>query len=228
MQLSVWGVPGRHVPGLVARSRARQAALRRRPGLRFVKLLGTGSGRSFALRDADPRHWALLTVWESAAAAAAARDPVAEGWDSCAGERLRVTMRPIWSTGRWAGVRPFADAAGGDPTTAPDDALGVAALTRARLRPRTALTFRRAVPDVAADLAGRDGLRLAMGVGETPVLHQGTFSLWRSTGALTAFARGAAHRDVVRRTPVVGWYAEEAFARFAVLGVEGTYRGAAP
>jgi hypothetical protein len=105
----------------------------------------------------------------------------------------------------------------------------VAAVTRARLAPARARAFWRAVPPVSADLHGRPGLRLAVGIGEAPVGLQGTFSLWESARMLRAFAYdGAAHAGVVRRTAAEGWYAEELFARFAVLSATGTVDGRDP
>jgi hypothetical protein len=51
---------------------------------------------------------------------------------------------------------------------------------------------------------------------------QGTVSLWRSAADLTAFAyRQPEHRAVIERTPADRWYAEDLFARFAVLDVGG-------
>ncbi|MFY0406434.1 hypothetical protein [Solicola sp. PLA-1-18] len=193
-------------------------------GLRFAKLMGTGSGETFTVRDADPHHWALLTTWDSVADAErfdAGR--VVGGWDGFATERLTVTMRPLTTRGTWAGRSPF-ETHGPATTDGP-----VAALTRARLRPSRALTFWRAVPPVSADLARSPGLRMSVGVGEAPVGLQGTFSLWDSADDLLAFAyRSAPHLEAVRRTAEVGWYAEELFARFAVLGASGTYRGRTP
>jgi hypothetical protein len=82
---------------------------------------------------------------------------------------------------------------------------------------------------VVADLRGAAGLRLSLGIGEAPVGLQGTFSLWDSQRDLVDFAyRGAAHRDVVARTGPERWYAEELFARFAVLDVQGTHQGRRP
>jgi hypothetical protein len=82
---------------------------------------------------------------------------------------------------------------------------------------------------LSADLHAAAGLRLAVGVGEAPIGLQGTFSLWDSPAALTEFAyRRPAHVEAVRRTTEVGWYSEELFARFAVLGVEGTVGGRVP
>jgi hypothetical protein len=102
----------------------------------------------------------------------------------------------------------------------------VAAVTRARIAPRRLVTFWRAVPPVSADLRASDGLRLAVGIGEAPVGLQGTFSLWDSPAALTAFAyQRSPHVEAVRRTAELGWYAEELFARFAVLDVDGTLAG---
>jgi hypothetical protein len=47
-------------------------------------------------------------------------------------------------------------------------------------------------------------------------------SLWRSRSDLVEFAyRHPDHRRVIDRTPEVGWYAEELYARFAVDRVEG-------
>ena len=68
-----------------------------------------------------------------------------------------------------------------------------------------------------------------MAMGEAPVGLQGTLSVWRSAQDLVGFTtRGAAHADVVRRTPLERWYAEELFARFAVVSVTGTHRGRTP
>ena len=222
--LHVWGVPARRVPAAVVRMGLDRAALRKQPGLRFAKLLGTGDGRTFTVRDADPRHWALLAVWDDPAAATAfVRSPIAEKWQRMADEQLHVRLRPLASRGRWSKQEPF-----GDPAPARHDG-PVAAVTRARLVPRKAATFWRAVPPVSADLQGAAGLRLALGIGEAPIALQGTFSLWDSPAALTAYAhRSPAHVDAIRRTAAEGWYAEELFARFAVLDVTGTYRGRTP
>jgi hypothetical protein len=219
--LHLWGVPHRAVPAALARMARDRRPLRRTPGLRFGKLLGTGDGRTFTVRDADPRHWGVLATWTSEDAAAAFEDgPVARGWAGIADERLRVRLRPLASRGSWARSRPF-----GDPAPAPYDGR-VAAVTRARIAPRRLVTFWRAVPPVSADLRASDGLRLAVGIGEAPVGLQGTFSLWDSPAALTAFAyQRSPHVEAVRQTAALGWYAEELFARFAVLDVEGTLAG---
>ena len=72
----------------------------------------------------------------------------------------------------------------------------------------------------------RRNLLMATGIGEAPVGLQGTFSLWDSPDSLTAFAhRTPEHQAVVARTPEVGWYAEELFARLAVVEASGSLGG---
>ena len=223
--LHLWRVPDRRVPAALLRMARDRGPLRRTPGLRFAKLLGTGAGRTFTIRDADRNHWGLLGCWDSATAAAAFESgPVARAWGRIATERLRVDLRPLASRGSWSRRQPF-----GDPSPDRSYAGPVAAVTRARIVPRRALTFWRSVPPVSADLHRVDGLRLAVGIGEAPVGLQGTFSLWDSPDAVTAFAhRRAPHVEAVRRTAELGWYAEELFARFAVLHVDGTFDGREP
>jgi hypothetical protein len=82
---------------------------------------------------------------------------------------------------------------------------------------------------VATDLAGRDGLLAAFGIGEAPLGWQGTLSVWRDASALRDFAYGgAAHAAVIERTARTGWYAEELFARFGVVRSSGTVNGMDP
>ena len=222
--LHLWGVSGAHVPCALLRMGLDRGPLRRTAGLRFAKLLGTGDGRTFTLRDADLGHWGLLAVWDSPVDAEKFESgPTMRAWSGLSRERLRVALRPLASRGRWSRRRPF-----GDPEPVPHDG-PVAALTRARIATAKALTFWRAVPPVSADLHRSPGLRLALGIGEAPVGLQGTFSLWDSAAALTDFAhRGSPHVEAIRRTAEEGWYTEELFARFAVLDVEGTFAGRAP
>ena len=70
------------------------------------------------------------------------------------------------------------------------------------------------------------GLVTSLGIGEVPVGLQGTFSLWESAAALDDFAYGSVeHRRVIAETDRVRWYAEELFARFAVVEARGSLRG---
>ena len=222
--LHLWGVPSRAVPRAVLHMGADRRPLRATPGLRFGKLLGTGSGRTFTARDADPRRWGLLGVWDDAAAAEAfSAGPVPERWRRFADEEWVARLEPLATRGLWSGREPF-----GAPAPRPWDG-PIAAITRARLVLRRAVRFWSAVPPVSADLHRSPGLRLAVGIGEAPIGLQGTFSVWDSTSALNEFAyRGAPHAAVVARTATEGWYAEELFARFAVRSTTGTLRGVDP
>ncbi len=224
MTLHLWGVPGRAVPRAVLRMASVRPALARLPGLRFAKLLGTGDGRTFTVRDADPRRWGLLAVWDDEAAADALDGgPVTGSWRRIADEEWSVRLRPLAARGSWSGREPF-----GSPRPQRWDG-PVAAVTRARLVLRRAARFWSAVPPVSADLHRAPGLRMAVGIGEAPLGLQGTFSVWDSSAALNAFAYDRPeHAAVVARTARERWYAEELFARLAVLSSRGTVDGADP
>jgi hypothetical protein len=209
------------VPAAITRIAFDRPRLRRTPGLRFGKLLGTGAGTSFSARSADLRRWAMVASWDDPEAAG--HSPVVAAWDRLATERWRLDLRPLAAKGRWARQRPF-----GDPV--PQQWVGpVAALTRARLAPLRAAEFWRSVPAVTADLARRDGLLTTLGIGEAPLGWQGTISLWRDQAALRDFAyTRPAHLAAIERTARTGWYAEELFARFGVLRSAGTVNGTDP
>lgn len=218
--LTVWGVPTGRVPGALLRMATHRRPVADAPGIRFAKLLGTGRGRTFTVGDADPRHWALLTVWgDDGSADAFAAGRVHRSWDAIAEERLDIRMTPVSSRGSWSGHEPFSPVC--PPTTGP-----VASITRARIRPATMLAFHRAVPPAAAAIAGAPGLELAFGIGEAPVGLQATFSLWRSAADLRRFAYvGPAHAEVIRRARQGRWFSEELFARFSVRSASGSLGG---
>jgi hypothetical protein len=204
--LDVWRVPGRAVPGALARMAWLPRVLRRDDDVEFVKLLGTASG--FGVSAADPRRWAALTVWRAHARPIAAFDRIAAA-------HVRLTLRPTAARGRWAGRQPFTVS---EPATDGP----VLVLTRARLRPTRALRFWRAIGPVAATLTDAEGLFTAFGIGEAPIGFQGTVSIWAGARQVNAFAyRTAEHAEVVRATPARRWYAEELFARLEVLDVAG-------
>jgi hypothetical protein len=209
--LHVWRVPGRRLPRALWRMARDRRRLRATPGVRFAKLLGTAHrfGRP------DPGRWAAVVSWADARAAERFdAAPVARSWRRLATGYCRLDLAPVASRGTWAGRDPF-------PGTAPDDG-PVLALTRARLRPTRALHFWRSFPPVAADAQRAPGLLAAFGVGEAPIGWQGTVSLWRDRRDLVEFAyRHPAHRAAIVATPVRRWYAEELFARFAVLKIAG-------
>lgn len=221
VSLHLWGVSSRHVATAVAHMALQRRALRRLEGVRFAKLLGTGSGATFTPSDADPHHWGILASWaDEDGPARLAGSAVGQAWERIATESATWTLRPLASRGRWAGQEPF-----GRPTPARWDG-PVAAITRGRIRPRMWRSFWASVPPVALDAHAGGGLTFAVGIGEAPVGLQGTFSTWTHGAAMTDFAhRRGPHRAAIDRTAQLNWYSEELFARFALLGVTGQYRG---
>jgi heme-degrading monooxygenase HmoA len=201
--------------------------LRGTPGLRFVRLLGTGRGATAV--GADLTRSAFFAVWDTSAALAAFED----GWFAERTARVRrrggevygVRLALLSGHGRWGGRDVLADLRRPQPLGADGR---VAVLTRATVRPSRWHRFRGSRPPVSDELARAHGLRAAVSIGEAPVGLQATFSIWSDAAAVVAFARSPEHRAVVRRTREEGWYGEELFARFAPLGATGTWDGRDP
>jgi quinol monooxygenase YgiN len=225
------------------------------PGLLFWKLLGTGSGRSFSVRDADPSTWGLFAVWENLDALQefSERSHYARIWKSCTDEQWMAQLRPTRCRGTWAGKKPFGEIALPEiglpeialpETTLPEiglpdstalagqatvnDSPRIAVVTRARVRPSKWRSFAAAVPSVAMAVNAAPGMQYTVGIGEAPIGLQATFSLWESEASMMAFAySNEHHREVVRTTVTNNWYAEEMFARFRVESTTGTLNGVA-
>ncbi len=205
--LTVWRVPPVAVPRAMLAVPVNRARLRRTPGVRFAKVLGTGQGSRFGPTSADLTRWAALIVTDGDG-----RPPELNRGPTTA--TCTIVLSPIASRGTWSKQAPF------HSERAPEG--NVLVLTRARLRTTRMPVFWRANRPVARTLPGQDGLLAAFGFGEAPLAFQGTVSIWRNAADVTRFAyRQPEHAAVVARTPHQRWYAEELFARFHVLDIEG-------
>jgi len=219
--------PWRNSYGALAGMGLNQIPLRRAPGLRFWKLLGSARGLAFGAWN--PRRYGLFSVWESPAALDAfeRHSPMLAAYRRRADELWTVRLRPISWHGAWGGVNPFADFAPAAPL-APDDG-PVAVLTRATIRPLRVRAFRATARRVDAELSQRPGLLAAIGLGEAPLFIQATFSLWASPRAVRGFAyRSTEHAAAMRQKEIEGWYSEELFARFQPISSYGTWDGSDP
>ena len=200
--------------------------LRRVPGLRFFKLLGSGASNGFGLWPNLDRY-GLMAVWENATVAEAffGQHPFWASYERRSTETWTVQLAPQKSQGLWDGKNPFDYV----PEVMPSDDAPVAVLTRASIRWQKTPRFWQFVEPTSAALAQAVGVRAAIGLGELPVVRQATFSVWESAEAMRQFAyRDARHREVIQLTHRERWYAEELFARFRVLGSTGTLDGVDP
>ena len=190
-------------------------ALKRLPGVSFVKLLGTGKGESFTPKDADPFRWGALVTIQQDYLDKLDKSKVIRGWQKIAKKEYRAILKPISVHGLWSGKQPF--------EVEKFDWNGkIAAITRARIVWRKNLIFWRAVPPVTISLHQSPGLINAIGIGEAPIGLQGTFSLWESAAQLRDFAyKGQAHTQAIKATEENKWYSEELFSRFAVVQERG-------
>jgi spheroidene monooxygenase len=208
---------------VIGQMAAARMDLRREPHLMFWKLCGSGTGEGFTPKP-NWGVWAILAVWpdESAAHEGISRGAVWQRWRRMARETATVFLSPLSARGSWSGVNPFVP----EPNPAdPDGPLAV--LTRASVKPGRALKFWRRVPDISAVIGADPDVLFKIGIGEVPLLHQITFSIWPDGASMTRFARGdGPHGRAIRAVREEGWFTDELYARFRVLGVEGCWNGA--
>lgn len=200
-----------------------QNKLSKVPGLKFFKLMGSGGEGGFGIWP-NWHVYALLGIWESAEDWKKYNNehPFALETQRRCTEQATTFLHPIRSHGLWDGTNPF------EPITeAPEstDAL-VAVLTRARIRLKRLPEFLKETPIAKKSLKDQKDLLLSIGIGETPLLYQATFSVWRNIEAVKEYAyKTHAHAQVVSKTRERDWYSEEMFTRFRVTGSTGTWGG---
>ncbi|MEM8803135.1 MAG: spheroidene monooxygenase [Pseudomonadota bacterium] len=193
------------------------------PDLTFWKLCGSGTGEGFTPKP-NVGVYAVLCAWPSREAAEKGlTQPIFQRYRARASESWTIFLAPVSSRGGWAGVAPF-HASGALPNGP------LAALTRATLKPGILMRFWSRVPDISAVIGADPNVAFKIGIGEVPLLHQVTFSIWPDTETMAAFARDTAgpHAQAIRAVREGNWFREELYARFRILGDTGTWNGESP
>ena len=194
-------------------------ALRREPGLRFAKVLGSGHDGRFGLRPSASRQ-GLFCVFDNRLQASRFIDasPTLARYREHAGEICSVLLHPYSSRGSWAGATL--------PVSTPAPASGpVAVLTRAAIRPSRSWHFWRHAPAAQRALHAAPGCLLAAGLGEAPLLRQATFSLWNSVADMEAYAHHGAHLAAIQASRQGGHFSESMFVRFVPEALRGHWQG---
>jgi hypothetical protein len=213
-----WRIKPPAIPVAILNMATNKLLLKRVPGIKFIKLLGTGKGESFTPKDADQLRWGILVTINESNLHDLENFFVVKIWRKISSNQYRVILKPIASHGLWSKQDPFI-------VEKFDWSGKVAAVTRARIVWRKNLQFWKAVPPVTESLHQSEGLINAIGIGEAPIGLQGTFSIWESAAALRDFAyKGRAHVAAIAATESNKWYSEELFARFAVIEEQGVLK----
>ncbi len=189
----------------------------------FWKLCGSGTGEGFTPRP-NTAVWAILATWpdEETARRNCRETPVYRRWRAHASEDWTVFMSPTSARGAWSGVEPFQ----AEPDASPGP---IAALTRATVKPSVLAKFWGRVPDIQNVIGDDPNVAFKIGIGEVPWLHQVTFSIWPDQASMDAFARKSGpHARAIRAVREEGWFKEELYARFRVLGDAGQWGGHSP
>lgn len=191
----------------------------------FYKLLGCGKNGTFDLKP-DWQQWGLLATWENEADFYQFHSSsfISWWWKTFSTEQWTILCEPLISRGQWDGIDPFIVRNNETSYSGP-----IAVLTRASIRFSKLKRFWSNVDNVAQLMRKSPGYITSLGIGEAPFFLQATFSVWKDTDSVQAFAyQSPEHIAVIRKTREEKWYSEELFARFKPLKAFGTIKGINP
>ncbi len=205
------------------------AALKDTPGLVFAKVMGSGAGGGFGLRP-SPSHQGLITLFDHADQARAfLAGPLVQAYRERAAEFWSGLLEVESARGQWDGQAWGATPAtqlGAHGIAANDDGSRhdtrpLGALTRASIRPAKAMAFWRNAPATQTAMQHAKGCTLAIGLGEAPLIRQCTFSLWKDTPSMLAYAHQGAHQQAIEAAYKQQYFAESLFVRMRLLEQHG-------
>lgn len=192
-------------------------------GIGFWKLCGSGTGEGFTPVP-NTAVYAILATWDDhdTALRQIRESKLFNRYRARASEDWTLFLTPVSSRGVWSNYAPFDVQQ--DCGTGP-----IAAMTRATIKPATALKFWKQVPDISAVIGRDPNVLFKIGIGEVPLFHQVTFSIWPDTESMANFARkDGPHARAIKSVRAGDWFKEELYARFRITEELGAWDGQSP
>ncbi len=190
-------------------------------GLSFYKIMGSGAKNGFSSIP-NLSTYVILCVWDTEQDAINFFDnnTFFKTYQNKSIEHFTIYLQSAESHGYWDRKQPFEKSA----SLALDKPVVV--LTRASIRIQKLWSFWKRVGRVSESLNQYKGLKLSIGVGEWPLVHQATISIWKTQAEMLDYAyKNRKHREVVLLTRKLNWYKEELFARFVPYKADGSWNG---
>ena len=189
-------------------------SLKNAKGLKFYRLLGTGSKTGFGLYP-DFKTYCFLSVWDNNLDAdyfIKKNKFLSKYLEKTKSIRV-LSLIPFQSVGKWSGINPFSI----NLDIPKSKNVKVAILTRARISPVKIFRFWKSIPKASKEISNAKGVYFYKGIGETPFFDQATISLWNSIEDVKEFAyKSNVHKNIIRKTKSENWYLEELFCRFYI------------
>lgn len=186
-------------------------------GCDFYKLMGSGAGKGFSIFP-DFSVFCVLMKWENTNLMHSFFDQHEEWlqYKLRAIDTFRLDLQVVKMHGVWGGQQPF------EVEAEKVENGRIVVLTRATIKKRFIPFFWSKVPRASRPVQNVKGHMFSKGVGEVPLLHQATVSVWKSREAMHSYAyKHDAHTKMIRMTREKGWYSEEMFVEFNLLNIEG-------
>lgn len=195
-------------------------AMARVPDIGFWKLCGSGGGVGFTPRI-NIDVFAILATWpdEATARKRTLNTAIFNRYAARACETWTIYLQTDSVRGEWAGKSPFVVSNTGK--------LGpVGVLTRATIKPSILRQFWARVPDISERIGDDPNVLFKIGIGESPLFQQITFSLWPDAAAVVNFAHTGHHAEAIKSVRAERWFREELYARFTLLSDHGSWADA--
>ena len=184
-------------------------------GLKFIKLLGTGSREGFSLIP-DFSSYVIITSWKNDhfRKKFIAKNSIINEIINRSSSRVEIKIDPYSFKGSWNGINPFKNDSsynGGK----------ILVITRARVRFNKLINFLLSTSLASKAIRSYNGAEFYKGIGELPIIEQATLSIWKSEQSMIDFSYSDTnHLKIINKARKDKWYSEELFVRSNILSLK--------